>query len=273
MRVMVVGDTHGDGPWMEKVTRVAGRNKVSWIIQVGDFGWFPNIPTSSGRPHSEYILETLDRSCSIHSVEGWIFIHDDLAALVADTGGPGFVHVGTRLWYASRGTVFTIGGVRFGALGGAVSMDALLEQAGVEFDGRPYVAGETWWPDLEAPTEEDVSRLLLNEPVQVLLAHEAPLEVDLKRFEGFSGIFIPPEILEKSRKARALVSSAIWALGPKVVIHGHWHRRYSEIVRYGDDIVRVEGLASNSRSYGRDSRAFLFIDLPEIDVLDGGQRR
>jgi predicted phosphodiesterase len=275
MRVMVLGDTHGDVRWCEKVTRLAGRNNASWVLQVGDFGWFPNMRTHSGRPHSEFFAEAIDRACHLHGVDGWIFLdgnhdnHADLHARVERVDGCELVPLSDHLWYSPRGNVFELDGVRFGTLGGATSIDAWLEDSGVVFSGPPYVAGHNWWPDLEQPTEEDVSRLLLNEPVDVLLTHEAPLEMDLKRYEGFKGIYIPPEIQQRARRSRAMVSTAAIALTPKVLIHGHWHGRYSGIARYGDLEVPVEGLAANNMRTGRDTKALLYIDLPEVKVIDG----
>lgn len=39
-KIMLMGDTHGDGMWVVKAIYHARRNKANVIVQLGDFGWW-----------------------------------------------------------------------------------------------------------------------------------------------------------------------------------------------------------------------------------------
>lgn len=280
---MAAGDTHGDGEWAETLTKLAGRHHASAIIQVGDFGYWPRMTTKSGRSHAAYYLERISDACARWGVGHWIFLdgnhddHDSLAALEPDEDG--FVRLCSRVHYAPRGHTFEIAGVRFGVLGGAVSLDAWAEQSGYEFGGTPYRPGWDWFPNREAPTVGDVTRLVEAGDLDVLLTHDSPAGVDLTRYEGFKGITFEPEVMAACNEVRMFVAGAAAATHAPLLIHGHWHARHTSFLAAGDYLCQVEGLASNSVNYGRDARAYLFLDLdptaPEgqrVTVTDGRNR-
>jgi predicted phosphodiesterase len=284
MRVMIVGDTHGDVGWMQSCTKIAGRVGCRWIIQVGDFGWWPRSITNSGRSQSKWIREAVWTSCHHASIEGWIFLdgnhddHDMLAAMVGDLGieDSGLVNLGPCLFYAPRSAVFALGSTRFGALGGAVSIDAWLESIGIELPGKPYESGVDWFPEREAPTEAQLRALqaevLVSGPIDVLLSHDSPgLVQGLTDKGGWKGM-ITPEIQARVDASRKVLSEAVVDLQPRLVVHGHWHRRYSAQLAYPEgDVCSIEGLAHNGMDGGRDGRAFIFIELPDLVVTDGRQ--
>lgn len=284
MRVLVAGDTHGDTEWARSLTKVAGKRGASTVIQVGDFGYWPRMKTSSRRSHAEAFLGTISRSCEAFGVAEWIVLdgnhddHDGLAERCAyGLDDEGFASLWSHVRYAPRGHRFELGGARFGTLGGAVSLDAWIEQTGFDFGtGRRYRVGWDWFPDREAPKLSDVEHLG-TDPVDVLLAHEAPSAVDMSRFEGFRGIDIPVEALGKTAGARELVTLAATNTGCRVLIHGHWHSRLTTLAEFAGKACVVEGLASNSFNGGRDGRAYLFLDIGarsengciELNVTDG----
>lgn len=283
VRVMVAGDTHGDGEWAETLTKLAGRHGASAVIQVGDFGFWPRMATKSGRSHAEYYLGRINAACGRWDVAKWIFIdgnHDDHFSLAQkEVDLDGFKHLDPRVYYAPRGHRFEIAGVRFGALGGAVSLDAWAERSGYVFGGTPYQAGWDWFPTDEAPTLNDVTRLIDGGTLDVLLTHDSPFGVDLTRFEGFKGVLFEPEVMMAAKEARVFVAGAAVATHAPLLIHGHWHARHTSHLAVGDYACQVEGLASNSVNYGRDARAYLFLDLdpsaPEgqrVTVTDGRKR-
>lgn len=280
---MVAGDTHGDGEWAETLTKLAGRHDASVVVQVGDFGFWPRMATKSGQSHAEYYLERIGAACARWGVDKWLFIdgnHDDHFSLAQkEIGLDGFKHLHPRVHYAPRGHRFEITGVRFGALGGAVSLDAWAEQGGYVFGGTPYQAGWDWFPKDETPTVNDVTRLVAGGDLDVLLAHDSPYGVDLTRFEGFKGIVFEPEVMAAVTEVRMFITGAALATHTPLLIHGHWHARHTSHLAVGDYVCQVEGLASNSRNYGRDGRAYLFLDLdpdaPEgqrATVTDGRKR-
>lgn len=271
MRVLALGDTHGDMRWCVEVTRLAGEHGVERILQVGDFGYWPRMPATKYASHAELFLHEIAWACETYGVVEWIVFdgnHDDhqelQTVLRQQPDDEGLRRLGPHVRYSPRGNSFELAGVSFGTLGGAASIDALLEEWGVDFGGTPYKRGYDWFPDLEQPSMSDVERLPAS--LDVLLAHEAPIEVDLTHLNGFPNIHIPPEILKATDGARMVVSAAMYATSPKLLIHGHWHGRNRVRLERESISCEILGLASNSRRQGRDERAFAILDLPDLTI-------
>ena len=118
-RVLIAGDTHGNSKWVEYLIEVAADSGCPVIIQVGDFGYFPDHTEGAG------FLTAIDTACEINGVELWFIDgnHDDHTSLSA----PEHDHQPTRIvehvTYLPRGTRLNIGGRMFGFLGGAFSID------------------------------------------------------------------------------------------------------------------------------------------------------
>jgi predicted phosphodiesterase len=275
VRVLVLGDTHGDSKWCVEVTRIAGEHGVEKILQVGDFGYWPSIDVDlvAGVRTSlaDWLLSEIATACAAYGVDEWIVFdgnHDDHKALQTvlrrQPDDEGMRRLSDRVRYSPRGNSFKLAGVTFGTLGGAASIDAYLEEWGVDFGSQPYERGKDWFPNLEQPSMKDVERLPSS--LDVLLSHEAPMEVDLSHLNGFPNICIPPEIQEITDSARLVVSAAMYATRPQLLIHGHWHGRNRVQLERQHVSCEVVGLASNSRRRGRDDRAFLILDLPDLTI-------
>lgn len=132
MRILVVGDVHGNTEFMlTAIVRAAGRG-ISTILQVGDFGYWPH--TASG----EKFLKDLERAAADHGVTVWWIDgnHENHEWLGLKTRAEdGTVHVSEHCRYLPRGHRWEWNGVRFGALGGAFSID-----------WRMRVPMLSWWP-------------------------------------------------------------------------------------------------------------------------------
>lgn len=270
MRIMVLGDTHGDIQWCVEITRLAGAHGVERILQVGDFGYWPRMSATPHASHAELLLDQLDGACETHGVDGWDVLdgnHDDHIALrlhveLQQPDDDGLVPLSRHVRYWPRGHSLKLAGVIFGGLGGAASIDALLERSGVDFGRGPYREGWDWFPELECPTLADVAKLPAH--VDVLLTHEAPLGVDLRHLDGFPNLVIPPEVQAVTDVPRCVVAEAVAATTPQLVIHGHWHGRNQAYLGWA--ACNVLGLAANSRCNGRDQRSFAILDLPDLTI-------
>lgn len=271
----MLGDTHGDSKWCVEVTRIASELGVERILQVGDFGYWPNIELDfvAGRKvmWAYWFLHEIARACETYGVTEWIVLdgnHDDHRSLQTvlrqQPDDEGLCRLGRHVRYSPRGNSFKLAGVTFGTLGGAASIDAYLEEWGIEFGNTPYRRGYDWFPELEQPSMSDAERL--PDSLDVLLSHEAPMEVDLSRLNGFPNICIPPEIQGITNGPRMVVSAALHATKPRLLIHGHWHGRNRVRLERSDVSCEVVGLASNSRRSGRDERAYLILDLPDLTI-------
>ena len=76
-RVLIAGDTHGNSAWVERLARTASDQGCPIVIQVGDFGYFPN------HPEGLRFLTAVETACARHGVELWFIDgnHDDHSAL------------------------------------------------------------------------------------------------------------------------------------------------------------------------------------------------
>lgn len=133
-RVLVAGDVHGNRRWMGTLCKLARRHGCEIILQVGDFGYWPH--TDDGRrflAHVDWHAERNGIEC-VYWIDGNHENHDALSAVAA--GGNGPLQISQRCIYLPRGVRWTWGGVRFGALGGAFSVDWRERVVGESLVGR-----------------------------------------------------------------------------------------------------------------------------------------
>lgn len=218
-RVFLAGDWHANAAWAAECIRAAADADCRVVLQLGDFGLWP------GREDS--YLDGIDEAATGAGVQVWWIDgnhedHDSLDRWRTTASADGLVAMRDNVVWASRGARWTWSGVRFGALGGAVSVDRFLRRPGVN-----------WWPQ-EILTAADVERLG-SDPLDVLATHAAPAAV------AFPGrpLPLPEAIVSDARRVRSLLDEAVTRTRPRLVVHGHHHVRYSTD-RPG---YRVEGLA------------------------------
>lgn len=221
--IAVFGDWHGNIQWMRIALRTAAARGVNLVIHVGDLKmlypddgpfepWCPNIATEINR-------EAARLGITFIFVDG---NHDNHAALRSlEVDGNGFARFSDHLWYATRGSRAVIGGRAFGFLGGAYSINASLLTPGVD-----------WWPE-EPIGPTDVERLG-DEPLDVLVAHEAPAGADVAK-----SFRLPPGIEMEAHQSRMLLLDAVKATRPSLVFSGHWHQRRTLPLRGLDTTVEV----------------------------------
>ncbi|MGE0306865.1 MAG: metallophosphoesterase [Acidimicrobiia bacterium] len=128
-RVVIVGDTHGNTKWVKHLTHVAARSDCPVIIQVGDFGYFPD------HCDGPRFLSMVDRACSANDVELWFIDgnHDDHTSLAELEHGHVPVRVAEHVTYLPRGTRLYLGGCALGFLGEAFSVDWRDRTAGIDW--------------------------------------------------------------------------------------------------------------------------------------------
>ncbi len=205
-KVLFLGDVHGNEHWTEQVLELLD---YEFIYQVGDFG-INNSETF--RP----------------MIQGWLVINN--AHMVVIPGNHenypllhswpinehGF-HVepgNDRIWYATRGNVWTHCGYKIAALGGAFSIDRGFRKE-----------GKSWWPE-ETITEEDYEALVDNmldagwDDVDLFLSHDIPAGTQPAP-RGFANL--PQALEDESLRQRLILTKAVMHAAPKLLIHGHWH--------------------------------------------------
>lgn len=219
--VLVVGDWHGRTVWMEKVLRAAFRSGHKLLIHVGDLAVLWPAPNDNDK-FTKILKRRLEQyGQTLIFADGNHDVHPRLRALPRNADGFGVIS--DRLLYAPRGHRWTLSGVRFGALGGAYSIDR-----------RTRKLGKGWWEG-EVTTEADVRRLGRGR-LDVLVTHEVPAGVDV--VPQVSGRL--PEFIEREAYAnRLLVRDAVRNTEPRLVFSGHWHQRRTALMPNMDTRVHV----------------------------------
>lgn len=208
-KLVVAGDWHGNTRWMRQTLRCAARDGYTVVIHVGDLKvlWpdeYPDYP-EPGAFTADLARLLDDLGMVFIFVDGNHDVHPKLRALPVNADGFGVIS--DRLLYAPRGHRWSLGGVRFGALGGAYSID--------RYRGKE---GWDWFVD-EVTVPEDVAALG-TEPLDVLVTHDVPAGIDVET------MFDLPEALElEGNIVRSLLRDAVRATEPKLVFSGHWHQR------------------------------------------------
>lgn len=272
MKVLVAGDTHGNTRWLLSRFRVASRLGVKRMIVPGDFGmWTDRRLLKKRAPHPlnvgwlTHIAEHAARyGVTLVFPDGNHDNHPDARALCpADADGIRWIVDGALGW-ADRGSVWTWGGVRFGALGGAVSSDSA--GGGTDFNGKtipPRRPGVDWWPDTELVTAADVATLRARGPVDVLITHDAPSDVNIPHLPE-------PRNVGAHLANRMLVRDGVNASKPKVVCHGHHHVGHITMSNFDHGTVPVIGLASDTPGRHIESRhpvAWGLLDLGDLSFV------
>ena len=208
-----MGDTHGQAMATERAFRHAVRNGCERILQVGDFGFGWKTRQIKGGQTVDDFVYTVSKFVTRFDVElDWIDgnheNHIDLNDLPLDADGARTILPGVR--HLPRGYRFELGGRRFLAAGGAVSVDKKSRV--------PYIS---WWPGEEL-SDADVMRCS-GPPVDIMLTHDAPLESTVFDYhmEGFGH-----EATINSYANRKRISLILEKARPTWIFHGHMHHAY-----------------------------------------------
>lgn len=249
--VLVAGDTHGNADWVEGLVRTAAEQGCPMVIQVGDFGYFPDL---SDGPR---FLTAVDSACARHGVELWFIDgnHDDHFALAQHREVEAPVALTDHVSYVPRAARVTLGGLTFGFLGGAFSVD-----------WRDRTHGIDWWPS-ETPDRSDLARLG-TERLDILITHDAPAGVDLAASR------LPAEDQVRADETRSLIATAVEATMPRITVHGHWHHAHDTELSWIDRVATEQTGALTWRSTrvvglgcdGDPAGGWMVLELDSLDI-------
>lgn len=228
-RVLVVGDLHGYNQHLVNAVAAAMAHDCDAILQVGDFGWWPNdLKDPLG------FLEVLN-FCGDYMPVFWIHgNHENLDNIVFRGWWQQdeFCVSGHNSFYIPSGHRWHWGEKSFCALGGAHSVDRHRRTEG--FD----------WFAQERPTELDLQRCERHGAIDVLVCHDTAIDV-------------APFYSNKldQTPTRRQISNLAKQLQTKIIFHGHHHNRFSEVSKFGYRTIGMDLHSSPS--------AYTIIDLWE----------
>jgi predicted phosphodiesterase len=214
VNVLLVGDTHGNTRWWtDEVIPAALAHGVDLIAQVGDFGYWSST--------SRFVRTVADAPVPVLFLDGNHEHHPQLRAAVDERRGRAQLNptspvpLGGALVYLPRGARLLWNGVRVAALGGAHSIDRRLRTPSVD-----------WFAE-ESVTEADLDRLAAAGPADVLLAHDVPAAAAVPlRDRALLPTSWTAE-LPACDAHRELLDRAVDAVRPSLLVHGHYHVRWS----------------------------------------------
>lgn len=250
MRVAFAGDWHANHAWAVRAIRHAADQGAERIVHLGDFGYH----------YTTRYVAGVDRALRDTGLELWFIDgnHENFPRLNRyPIGDHGRRQLTERLHHLPRGYRWTWDGVRFLALGGAHSVD------------RPWrVTGTSWWPD-ELITDQDVEAAIAGGPVDVLVSHDCPSDVEIPGID--ENDWIPPLELLRAAEHRRQVDRVFTAVTPHTVWHGHYHVAYSQLLWQPHGPVWVHGLDCDGTMLARNITVITVgenADEPQASTMD-----
>lgn len=222
MRVLVVGDSHGNSAWMHDVVIPrAVEMGATKLLQVGDFGFI--------WPSPNYLrtLDKLDRALSragldLHFLPG---NHEDFSkiALLASrqhaVSPEGHVPFRPHIFYTGRVSAWSWNGRRCAVVGCATSVDRHLR-----------ISGRSWWPE-EALTPADVTAARALRRTEILFTHDCPVQNPFSLLPDADSLAHRQTVTDIARELR-----------PSVWFHGHYHHFANYPFQHDAGVCDVTGL-------------------------------
>lgn len=247
----MAGDFHGEHAWARHVLKAAGRAGSHAVVQVGDFGVYPD----RGGVH---FLNEVNRwaqqlGIPVLFVDGNHEDFDFLESFPIDDAS-GLRALRPWVLHAPRGHRWTWRGLVWLALGGATSLDR-----------ADLTEGFDWFPG-EAITTGDGFRAVGGGEADVMVTHDCP-----------GGVLIPglrpgrwsQEALIDADAHRALLRQVVEAIRPTHLFHGHFHTRYDAELDLGQGLLtQVRGLDMN----GTGAKGYFHLDLDILAAQSAGAR-
>lgn len=229
VKVLVAGDWHANPLHAIKVIDYAANNDVSEIWQCGDLGYWPI--WDAGKEFLKRVSKRLDEyNIDLYFADG---NHEHHPSLKPDSRFPfPLPNTLARIRYVPRGAFLPLGsGLRVMFIGGAVSVDRKWRTPGHD------------WFSAETLSIYQIQRILASSPVDIIVAHDAPAEAELKLMKDVW----PEEDIRLSNAHRGVMSGIAQVLKPSLWLHGHYHQRATTKFSYTRDYdLRMECLAEDN---------------------------
>lgn len=202
MRVIIVGDIHGD---FGSLNELIAAESPDYILQCGDFGYFPR--ECGGWPPKDPPI--VPGSCKVHFADGNHEDHDALARAVSE----GRLEAPENVFYQPRGSVLTLpDGRNVLFLGGAEATPPREPIDGVVIEDSPV-------PPLSVDVIASLPSALR---VDVVISHTCPLSFELNANAPYG---YEPEVWSSKFNdvTRTFLEHVFQAVRPRRWYFGHFH--------------------------------------------------
>lgn len=218
MKVMVLGDTHGNTHWARKMVAKAKKLEVTKIIQCGDFGLWDH--HEDGFP----FLDAVNKECSdsgvkLYWLDGNHENHDRLEWYRKNNPktSNGHVYIRSHILYSPRGNRWMWDEKWFMTVGGAVSIDK---------SGR--IPGKSWWAGEQLTDAQLYGIEKAGNQADYLFTHDCSNKTPFR-------LRLKADI--DSQIHRQKIDRVARVVQPKLWFHGHMHTKYDWMVPLDDHAV------------------------------------
>lgn len=223
MKALVLGDVHADISHIRFAQKKAKENNCEYIIQVGDFGYFPQ--TDWGQAFLKECSALCTAGVPIFFIDG---NHDDHWNLKQEGS---ITKIKDGIYHLQRGYSWMLGERKCLALGGAYSIDR-----------NKRILGVSYWEE-ETIRYQDLEKASRAGDVYFLFSHDCPLEAPLEEY-------LPIYDCDRTISNRSCLDIAVSNSNPRMVIHGHYHIMYTFEVTTNGRSRRYVGLDCNKNRNG-----------------------
>jgi Icc-related predicted phosphoesterase len=252
-KVLVAGDAHGSLMQIAYLIEMADRFDCDVILQVGDFGYMPHVQPNYIKQADKWLKED---GKTIIAIDG---NHENFAALNAPhPQHQQFQVLGQQILYAPRGTSWVWQGKTILALGGAHSIDKKTRLFDESIRTEDHQKSRWRWWEEELLTDRDIAKAKAVGHADIIIAHDCP-----------QSVLLDHRVLWKKAEAetqenRTKLQDVIDTVKPKLVFHGHYHQRYTDIGGHEDHAFEVQGLGRDGMGEASFTVLDLTQDLPNV---------
>ncbi|WP_084130651.1 metallophosphoesterase [Demequina sp. NBRC 110055] len=253
----LLGDVHGNLPWLRHAIGHFQDRGIATIVQVGDLGVGMNPRVSTDWDYIGQFMS--DNGMQMLVAPGNHENYDLIASLKPRADG--WLPFRDSILLAPRGHRTEHDGRSFVWLGGAASIDRLWRTK----HHREWGAPMSWWPG-EAITDPDVDTTIAGGRADVMISHEAPYPVESIERRLSPGVF--PALDEAyAREVRERFTRAVAAVKPSLLIHGHYHHVVTDVWEdpHTGHTVNIAGLGMDMDILG--AAATLDTDTLNVEYL------
>jgi hypothetical protein len=221
----------------------AAYNECNTIVQLGDFGYWEH--EDGGGDYLDVIShQARSKNVEVYWIDG---NHENHALLRQQYTIDGFTEIRPSLYYVPRGTTWDWDGVTFMGFGGAYSIDKNSRTEGV-----------SWWPE-EVANQQEIDYAIAAGKVDILFSHDCPNEYDIAfqmhiQRKGFRTI-------QEAADSRKIISQVVNVVKPRLIYHGHYHIRYSDVFEIDDQEIKITGLAHD---WAPNNDSYMYLELEHI---------